>query len=108
MNLYQTKNGTWAGTQALAAAAALEDGSGKGNWQPVEVPTHKPGLINWLNAQRNNQDQERNPAPLEHSSPRKPQALEPMTEDDFEALPLAMQLHLAALAVENARDKINA
>jgi hypothetical protein len=29
-----------------------------------------------------------------------------VTDDMFEALPLAYQLHLAALAMENARDKI--
>lgn len=39
MKLYRKTDGTWAGTQAEA---------GKG-FEPVEVPTDKPGLIAWLN-----------------------------------------------------------
>jgi hypothetical protein len=41
MRLYRTQAGKWAGTQIEA---------GKG-FQLVEVPTDKPGLLAWLNAQ---------------------------------------------------------
>ena len=42
MKLYQTANGVYVGTQAEAK------GDGQG-WAPVEIPTSKPELIEWLN-----------------------------------------------------------
>lgn len=40
MRFYRTTSGAWAGTQADA---------GKG-FETIEVPTDKPGLLDWLNA----------------------------------------------------------
>lgn len=50
MRLYRTARGHWAGTQADARAAALDDGAGARDWAEVDVPTDKPGLLAWLNA----------------------------------------------------------
>lgn len=41
MKLYLTQAGRWAGTQA----EARQDGS----FEQIEVPTDKPGLLDWLN-----------------------------------------------------------
>lgn len=49
MKLYHTQNGRWVGTQADAKI----DGP---NWKAVEVPTDKPSLIEWLNANSLNID----------------------------------------------------
>lgn len=61
MNLYRIdySEGTlarvyWAGTQrdALTAQRQLEAAHGRvnvDNFKPVEVPTDKPGLLDWLN-----------------------------------------------------------
>lgn len=47
MKLYRTTLGTWAGTQADAKAIAKDqDPSG---FETVEVPTDKPGLLEFLN-----------------------------------------------------------
>ena len=43
MKLYTNVNGEWFGTQADAKA-------GKYPWVPVDVPTDKPNLIEWLNS----------------------------------------------------------
>ena len=42
MKLYTNVNGEWFGTQADAKA-------GQHPWVPVDVPTDKPSLIEWLN-----------------------------------------------------------
>lgn len=102
MRLYETARGHFAGTQKLADTVAERDGSGKGNWQCIDVPTDKPGLINWLNDRQLEAPHTNSPRPIGTSSAK----VEPMTEDVFETLPLAMQLHLAALALENARDRV--
>lgn len=44
MKLYLTQAGRWSGTQA----DARKDGS----FEQVEVPTDKPGLLDWLNTQQ--------------------------------------------------------
>jgi hypothetical protein len=43
MKLYTNDNGEWFGTQALAKQRSY-------HWWPVEVPTDKPNLIEWLNS----------------------------------------------------------
>ena len=92
MRLYKTQVGRWSGTQA--------DARTDGSFEQVDVPTDKPGLIAFLNG-RDCPEHAATPPQVEQSA-----TAEPMTEDAFEALPLAMQLHLAALALENARDQI--
>lgn len=42
MKLYTNDNGEWFGTQALAKQRSY-------HWWPVEVPTDKPNLLEWLN-----------------------------------------------------------
>lgn len=42
MKLYTNDKGEWFGTQALAKQRSY-------HWWPVDVPTHKPSLIEWLN-----------------------------------------------------------
>lgn len=42
MKLYTNDNGEWFGTQALAKQRSY-------HWWPVDVPTDKPSLIEWLN-----------------------------------------------------------
>jgi len=42
MKLYTNDRGQWFGTQALAKQRSY-------HWWPVEVPTSKPELIEWLN-----------------------------------------------------------
>lgn len=43
MKLYTNDHGEWFGTQALAKQRSY-------HWWPVEVPTDKPSLIEWLNS----------------------------------------------------------
>jgi hypothetical protein len=43
MKLYTNDRGQWFGTQAIAKQRSY-------HWWPVEVPTDKPSLIEWLNA----------------------------------------------------------
>ena len=98
----------WAGTQDDANKLF-----GRGRWELVEVPTDKPGLIAWLNALSADAPQAA-PETAPQSPPAPPQAsIEPpayvvslATDEAFLALPLPHQLHLAALAVENARSRI--
>lgn len=42
MKLYINDSGEWFGTQALAKQRSYD-------WWPVDVPTDKPSLIEWLN-----------------------------------------------------------
>lgn len=42
MKLYTNDRGQWFGTQALAKQRSY-------HWWPVDVPTDKPSLIEWLN-----------------------------------------------------------
>lgn len=102
MKLYETARGHFAGTQKLADTVAHRDGSGKGNWKQIDVPIDKPGLINWLNNRQIEAPPTAEPSSVAPSSP----TAEPIREDTFEALPLPVQLHLAALAIENARDRV--
>ena len=99
MRLYKTPLGQWAGTQSDARIFKATHGVG---YEQVEVPTDKPSLLAWLNAHEVGGVK---PSPVDVAPPVETHA-QLMTEDQFEALPLAMQLHLAALALENARSKI--
>lgn len=102
MRLYKTTIGQWAGTQADARTFKATHGV---DFEQVEVPTDKPGLLDFLNRHAVGSIL-LGPA-TDDATPTAPSlAVEPMTEDAFEALPLAMQLHLAALALENARQRI--
>ena len=115
MRLYITQTGKYVGTQADAKA----DGK---NWHQVEVPTDKPGLIEYLNALRWS-EQARAVAPeamtmdeIKHSNTPEAQAeyvrrrdgisQSIALDDAWEALPLARKLHFAALAMEDARNTL--
>ena len=45
MKLYTNDNGEWFGTQALAKQRSY-------HWWPVDVPTDKPNLLEWLNSRK--------------------------------------------------------
>jgi hypothetical protein len=117
MKLY-TVLGTYYGTQAEAHKAAREAG---GTFLQVEVPTDKPGLIEYLNAKRTiystvdagyldvvkdvNEDLDPSLAPPKSVIDPKPSYTEQSVdlEERWSLLPLARKLHFAALAVEDAR-----
>jgi len=129
MRLYRTEIGQWAGTQADARKFAATHGV---DWEQVEVPTDKPGLLAWLNNMaagngpndtmiddgdepefRPTLDDYRNidseaDMYFSHFAGRKPTNAEKSVgfEDEFENFPLALKLHYAALAMEEAREKI--
>lgn len=105
MRLYQIRDiGFWLGTQAEAKAASKEHGL---PWNECDVPTDKAGLMAFLAEHQVGKPSgiARPIAPPPVADTSKP-GLAPMPEDAFEALPLAMQLHLAALALENARSRL--
>lgn len=103
MRLYRTPLGQWAGTQADARTFKATHGV---DFALIEVPTDKAGLLAFLNKHEVGATK-RPAAPELDTSPTPPsQRPTPLTEDAFEALPLPMQLHLATLALENARDQI--
>jgi len=52
MNLYITDNGTWGGTKGEMPAKCREDGSPKGGWRAISVPTDKAHLLAFLNHRR--------------------------------------------------------
>ena len=49
MRLYRTEAGAWTGTQADARESAINAGGHGKSWAEIEVPTDKPGLLEWLN-----------------------------------------------------------
>jgi hypothetical protein len=97
---------TWYGTQADASAAAKLFST---PWELAEVPTDKPALLVWLNDYKPGW---RDPSAAPAEAP--PPAAPPLhfvrdavaIEDAWEALPLAVQLHYAALALERARRQL--
>lgn len=100
MILYESDEPRWYGTQAEAKASGRP-------FKKREVPTDKPGLLRWLNTNLS-YGSTIEPDP-DHPGALRPvsRRIEPVQPDDnFEALPLAQQLHLACLALENAREKI--
>ena len=95
MRLYRTAAGAWAGNQADARALAGRD------WTEIDVPTDKPGLLAWLNANTGSApvaDCEPDDAPPPAPAPRvanedcpkcclSPRAAETLAQgDDVEAL----------------------
>jgi hypothetical protein len=109
MRLYVTPAGRWAGTQAEAKQLAREEGSG---WEQVDVPTDKEGLLSFLDSHRVNAMHGEARAMIDAGriEPAEPVQERPTRslslEDEWEALPLPLQLHYAALALERARDEI--
>lgn len=93
MRLYLTTCGHWRGTQADARQINKQ-------FTCEDVPTDKAGLLAWLNENCGPRSEpvQAQPVLVTHT--------EPMTEDTFEALSLPMQLHLACLALENARARL--
>lgn len=111
--------GRYYGTQAEARSAAKENGVKFAPEQDtVEVPTDKEGLIAYLNRlasqiphELNAHDEfttvvERQDPPVE--APRGWSVAETSLgfDDAFEQMPLARQLHFAAIACENAREQL--
>lgn len=108
MKLYRTSAG-FHGTQAEAKSFSKE-------YEQVEVPTDKPGLIAYLNQMHNAQQDREDEftAIVERQDPEVPgedtvvsHAQRTVDLDSaFLAAPLGQQLTLAAIAVENARSRI--
>lgn len=101
---YYLANGQYVGTQA--DAKKLDP-----NFQTVEVPQDKEGLMGYLNSLVSYQA-EIEVAPDE-SPPLPPEPLKPTyaavsiaLDDEWENLPVARKLHFAALAMEAARTHI--
>ncbi len=95
----------WLCTNLADATRLAHDGSA-GRWEQVEVPTHKPALIAWLNRFKpvlhEVGDVAAPPPPMAEQAPSYGEwscAL----DEAWEHLPLARQLHFAAIAMENAR-----
>ena len=65
----------------------------------VEVPTSRDDLIAYLNGLFE--------PPPASADGQAADCDEPMIDDTFETLPLPLQLHLAALALENARTAVS-
>ncbi len=95
VRLYRRANGTWAGTQASA---------GKGHTQ-VDVPTDKPGLLEWLNEKLGADNREAAFSDEKVSAVMSTPYMEwsVAIDDEWDKLPLSRQLHFAALAMETAR-----
>lgn len=94
----------WAGTQDEANRLW-----GRGSWEQVEVPTDKPGLLAWLNANGPDSRADIEPvaAPSEVSeAPASYAAVSIAIDEAWEALPLARKLSFAAMALEDAREII--
>jgi hypothetical protein len=110
MRLYICKDGSFAGTQAEAKAKGKD-------FILAEVPTEKAGLIEYLNNLVGEANQLRHDIAVEvGAAPDHPLETPPLVvvgetytekgnrfEDEFAAMPIATQLHYAALAMENAR-----
>ena len=111
MKLYQTPGGLWAGTQADWKAAMRHEGAeGRIEELTVDVPTDKPGLIEFLLFHGVNT---LHPCGtlvaahvVQHLTPDvdvPETTIRSMTLDElFEAAPLGQRLTLAALALEDA------
>ncbi len=120
MKLYCTPGGTWAGSEKDYKAAMKAEGSDPklAPRRQIDVPVDKAGLMEFLTFHRVNPIA---PAPLaavpamSDNGPTFVPAPGPVTtvsngaadlDELFDAAPLARQLHLAALACENARTRI--
>lgn len=96
------------GTQADAKSAAK---LAEGDFEQFEVPTDKPGLIEFLNTGNpliGQPSEDSYTTVVERQDPQVPSSTDVSIaiEDAWDELPLATQLSYAARAVEDARDKI--
>jgi hypothetical protein len=122
MIFYEVEDGSnghfLVGTQAEARTAARER---KCTWAQVDVPTDKAGLMDYINQLKASAGD-----PAEQSTePVGWQSLEQLDakfgngpavegytekanrfEDEFDVMPLALQFHYAARAMENARERL--
>jgi hypothetical protein len=103
----------WEKTQADARAINK-------NFEQVDVPVDKPGLHVWLNAMQQKLDEERSET-FEHGFDAGAQRVinsqpEPdpsytnwsvKLDEEWDKLPLAHQLHFAAMAMERARSLVS-
>ncbi|WP_347269875.1 hypothetical protein [Rhizorhabdus histidinilytica] len=48
MRLYRTPGGRWFGTQSGAGNACVDEAQPRSAWTEIDVPTDKPGLLDWL------------------------------------------------------------
>lgn len=105
MNLYRDEDGIWYGTQAEAKAGA----QGK-SWQLVEVPTDKPSLLAWLNAENSRSGRSEAPAPRQ--MPKLPvqelQAHNIRIEEDIAKADLPNAIRLASHALCRVQEHLNA
>ena len=105
MIFYEVDDEFLVGTQAEAKDS-------KRPWKQVDIPTDKTGLMAYVNALKTVTDiSVITPEPdryVSHSEPSPPTYTEVSIKIDesFEELPLAQQLTLACLALENARKGI--
>lgn len=108
MRLYRNDDMTaavqWAATQGEANQAF-----GRGRWSLIDVPTDKPGLLAWLNANAFAPDAAQTPVVVPAQAVQEREARPSYAEtslgldDAWEALPLPRKLHFAGLALEDAR-----
>lgn len=96
------------GTQADAKSAAK---IAEGDFEQIEVPTDKNGLIEFLNSgnplsSRPAEDEYDTVVERQDPVVAKNVDVRVDLEDAWDQLPLATQLHYAARAVEDARDQI--
>ena len=111
MKLYQSPDGTWTGTQADAKAHARDNAT---TWKEVEVPVDKAGLMAFLNRHKVGGSVAAPVVFPAFSPPAAAPVAAPVygdrsiaIDDAWDGLPLSRQLHFAALAMEEARSKIN-
>ncbi len=99
MKLYLAADGFYVGTQAEAKKL------GKG-WEQIDIPTDKEGLIEHLNRLIADGDEmvEKTNA-IMAALPYKSHPADGF-EEAFDGMSLQLQLHYAAKAMENARDKL--
>ncbi len=103
-------------TAAIQWAGTKDDANklfGRGRWELIDIPTEKPNLLLWLNAQdRDRQIHSSVLGQIEDikEASRGMEALDSYAaaslalDDAWEALPLPRKLHFAALALEDARE----
>lgn len=106
--------GRYYGTQAEAKAAAkANDVKFNPEDDTVEVPTDKDGLIDYLNklasqiaGPLNENAVEEYTTVVERQDPPVAESAPLVFEEQFEAMPIAQQLHYASIALERARDQL--
>lgn len=104
------------GTQVDAKRLAKERGT---SFEQVDVPTDKAGLMDYINQLKIDVSAElhrgateavdsfnRGMAVADAHPQQDPIKQSIQTDEDFEKLPIARQLHFAAIAMENAREAL--